>query len=118
MFYRVLHYSPTSTSNATEPILVVIVANLPGEDRELTIYVAAHWTDIVTPCHHEYLRRLTHEWITHDGIIDRVGEFKALEEQSVGPLRFGASGICSLPEIPTVLESVFGPSGYTDGGRC
>ena len=117
MFYRVLHYSPTPTGDATAPCLVVIVANLPGEARELLIYVARHWTDMVAPQHHEYLQRLTHDWITHDGFIDRVGEFKALEEQSVGPLRLGASGTCSRAERRTLLESVFGPSGYYDVGR-
>jgi len=112
MFYSVFNYSPEPIDNSESRCLVITLDNASSSSGQLDLYLPVLWNDTMAPRHHEYIWTLFLEWYRRKDLTDIADTLKAMEELSVGPLRLGASGTCLKAELPHLLESIFGESGY------
>jgi hypothetical protein len=111
MFYRVLAYSPEPTSEAASPCLVLALGdNLSSSDKP-SLFLSVSWSRLIAPRHQKYILALAKDWGRATS-PELVTSLQLLDELTVGALRVSTSGSCTGADLPILLESIFGRSGY------
>jgi hypothetical protein len=110
MFYRVFAYSPEPIGEPASPCLVVILDDILSSSEKPSMFLPIGWSRLIAPRHQEYILALANDW---DGRSSELAiSLELIEELAVGLLRISARGSCTKAELPTLLESIFGRSGY------
>ena len=94
-------------------VCLILVEEIGLQAPSKTVsYIPAEWNDEISVEHREYIRRIAKDW--HDSVLSEARNrwLEGLSGLSVGPLRIGASGVCTEGELSDLLDSIFKQVGY------